>query len=123
MNKYGLVHQVKAREVRAKEFQHGWYTAPIQRSVLSRMFPHRISFPTGHTAISVGATGRRRVARWRRVEFILACAALFTLLFAQPGARGDVTSQTQYTRRIWHIQDGLPEETVQAIRQSQDGYL
>ena len=123
MNKYGLVHQVKAREVRAKEFQHGWYTAPIQRSVLSRMFPTRISFPTGHTAISVGATGRRRVVCWRRVDFILACAALFTLLFAQPGARGEVTSQTQYTRRIWHIQDGLPEETVQAIRQSQDGYL
>jgi ligand-binding sensor domain-containing protein/signal transduction histidine kinase len=29
----------------------------------------------------------------------------------------------QYTRRIWRIQDGLPEDTVQAIQQSQDGYL
>ena len=29
----------------------------------------------------------------------------------------------QYTRRIWRIQDGLPEDTVQAIEQSQDGYL
>jgi ligand-binding sensor domain-containing protein/signal transduction histidine kinase len=29
----------------------------------------------------------------------------------------------QYTRRIWRIQDGLPEDTVQAILQSQDGYL
>ncbi len=29
----------------------------------------------------------------------------------------------QYTRRIWRIQDGLPEDTVQAIQQSKDGYL
>jgi ligand-binding sensor domain-containing protein/signal transduction histidine kinase len=29
----------------------------------------------------------------------------------------------QYTRRTWRIQDGLPEDTVQAIQQSQDGYL
>jgi ligand-binding sensor domain-containing protein/signal transduction histidine kinase len=29
----------------------------------------------------------------------------------------------QYTRRIWRIQDGLPEDTVQAIQQSQDGFL
>ncbi len=29
----------------------------------------------------------------------------------------------QYTRRIWRIQDGLPEDTVQAIQQSPDGYL
>jgi ligand-binding sensor domain-containing protein len=29
----------------------------------------------------------------------------------------------QYTRRIWRIQDGLPEDTVQVIQQSQDGYL
>ncbi len=29
----------------------------------------------------------------------------------------------QYMRRIWRIQDGLPEDTVQAIQQSQDGYL
>jgi signal transduction histidine kinase/ligand-binding sensor domain-containing protein len=29
----------------------------------------------------------------------------------------------QYTRQVWHIQDGLPEETVQAIQQTPDGYL
>jgi ligand-binding sensor domain-containing protein len=29
----------------------------------------------------------------------------------------------QYTRRIWRVQDGLPEDTVQAIQQSPDGYL
>ncbi len=31
--------------------------------------------------------------------------------------------EEQYMRRIWRIQDGLPEDTVQAIQQSQDGYL
>jgi ligand-binding sensor domain-containing protein/signal transduction histidine kinase len=31
--------------------------------------------------------------------------------------------EEQYTRRIWRIQDGLPEDTVQSIQQSQDGYL
>lgn len=30
---------------------------------------------------------------------------------------------TQYTRRIWRIQDGLPEDTVQAFQETPDGYL
>ncbi len=29
----------------------------------------------------------------------------------------------QYTRHVWRIQDGLPEDTVQSIEQSGDGYL
>jgi ligand-binding sensor domain-containing protein/signal transduction histidine kinase len=29
----------------------------------------------------------------------------------------------QYTRRTWHIQNGLPEETVQALAQGPEGYL
>ena len=50
----------------------------------------------------------------------------------RPGAPGAATAtapthnaapEEQYTRRIWRIQDGLPEDTVQAIQQSQDGYL
>ena len=40
---------------------------------------------------------------------------------AKAGAHPDPAMQ--YTRRIWRIQDGLPEDTVQAIQQSQDGYL
>ena len=53
-----------------------------------------------------------------------------------PGAAGYAGSATaavrspaeaapveQYMRRVWRIQDGLPEDTVQAIQQSQDGYL
>jgi hypothetical protein len=63
---------------------------------------------------------------------------LWTLLVALlPGLTAQAVSRTatvsanagnadpamQYTRRIWRIQDGLPEDTVQAIQQSQDGYL
>lgn len=32
-------------------------------------------------------------------------------------------SPAQYTRHVWHVQDGLPEETVQALAQTPDGYL
>src|SRR6201996_2689756 len=35
----------------------------------------------------------------------------------------DPAPTEQYMRRVWRIQDGLPEDTVQAIAQSQDGYL
>lgn len=42
---------------------------------------------------------------------------------AQPWARAANDLPFQYTRQVWHIQDGLPEETVQAIQQSPDGYL
>ncbi|MHB1021640.1 MAG: sensor histidine kinase [Acidobacteriaceae bacterium] len=38
-------------------------------------------------------------------------------------ASAQAVFRTQYTRRTWHIQDGLPEETVQAIRQTSDGFL
>jgi ligand-binding sensor domain-containing protein/signal transduction histidine kinase len=34
-----------------------------------------------------------------------------------------VGSTLQYTQRVWHVQDGLPEETVQAIQQTPDGFL
>jgi ligand-binding sensor domain-containing protein/signal transduction histidine kinase len=29
----------------------------------------------------------------------------------------------QYTQHVWHVQDGLPEETVQAMQLTPDGYL
>jgi len=31
--------------------------------------------------------------------------------------------ETQYARQVWHVPDGLPEETVQALAQTSDGYL
>ncbi len=38
-------------------------------------------------------------------------------------AKAAAAAVEQYTRRIWRVQDGFPEDTVQAIQQSPDGYL
>ncbi|MFT4114882.1 two-component regulator propeller domain-containing protein [Silvibacterium sp.] len=39
-------------------------------------------------------------------------------------AHGQSTSpRLLYTQRVWHVQDGLPEETVQAVQQAPQGYL
>jgi ligand-binding sensor domain-containing protein len=54
-------------------------------------------------------------------------AAQTTLAAARATAPGTNATNAdpamQYTRRIWRIQDGLAEDTVQAIQKSQDGYL
>src|ERR1700691_1826894 len=56
--------------------------------------------------------------------------ALLLLLLPVPVAHAHpvtgaakAAADERYMRRIWRIQDGLPEDTVQAIQQSQDGYL
>ncbi|WP_158615475.1 sensor histidine kinase [Acidipila sp. EB88] len=50
---------------------------------------------------------------------------LFPLAFLLPvpAAQALPDASLQYTRRVWHVQDGLPEETVQAIQQTDDGSL
>jgi ligand-binding sensor domain-containing protein/signal transduction histidine kinase len=53
----------------------------------------------------------------------LAVADQTALAYARTAAATDAAPAKEYTRRIWRIQDGLPEDTVQAIQQSQDGYL
>jgi ligand-binding sensor domain-containing protein/signal transduction histidine kinase len=45
------------------------------------------------------------------------------LVFLAPVALGLGDTQFHYTQHVWHVQDGLPEETVQAIQQTPDGYL
>ena len=77
----------------------------------------------------------RRYGRWMRRVLLV---ALLPLLLASETTMARVWKGTaapalsspakvapdeQYMRRIWRIQDGLPEDTVQAIQQSQDGYL
>lgn len=54
--------------------------------------------------------------------FRLVCALLLSLspaLCALPPRQGF----EGYSRRVWQTQDGLPEETVQALAQTPDGYL
>ncbi len=38
-------------------------------------------------------------------------------------ARGASASRANYTTRVWQTQDGLPQQTVQAVAQTQDGFL
>ncbi len=77
---------------------------------------------SGYRSSSVTSGWRGRVLRWG-----LLFAALPALAHASApnaAARAAKTaSAEQYTRRIWRIQDGLPEDTVQAVEQSRDGYL
>ena len=57
---------------------------------------------------------------FRRVHVMLLGFALFfsgRLLYAAD------TTQSEYTRSLWKVQDGLPEGTVQALAETQDGYL
>jgi ligand-binding sensor domain-containing protein/signal transduction histidine kinase len=56
--------------------------------------------------------------------------ALLLLLLPVPVAHAHpvtgaakAAADERYMRRIWRVQDGLPEDTVQAIQESQDGYL
>ena len=66
-----------------------------------------------------------RPGRWMQRAVIFALLSMLAAdgnLLAR-ASTGPAAVNEQYTRRIWHIQDGLPEDTVQAIQQSSDGYL
>jgi ligand-binding sensor domain-containing protein len=52
----------------------------------------------------------------------LACALLLCFSLALP-ATVPQRGLEGYSRRIWQTQDGLPEEPVQALAQTPDGYL
>ncbi len=56
---------------------------------------------------------------------VLYAIALAAILSGAPQAFGISPSNltTGYTRRLWRTQDGLPDQTVQAIAQTPDGYL
>jgi ligand-binding sensor domain-containing protein/two-component sensor histidine kinase len=81
------------------------------------------SFLAACVANRVETTANSASFRRLRAGALFSCVAILLMLFAQPGATAQAKFQAQYTRRTWHIQDGLPEETVQAIRQTSDGYL
>ncbi|WP_433983863.1 two-component regulator propeller domain-containing protein [Tunturiibacter empetritectus] len=48
---------------------------------------------------------------------------LLLLLTMTHGIFGVSPAQPQYTRIVWRVQDGLPEDTVQALAETKDGYL
>ena len=76
----------------------------------------------GYRSSGVTSGGRSRVLRWGLLFALLPALAHASAPKAAAFA-GNTASAEQYTRRIWRIQDGLPEDTVQAIEQSRDGYL
>jgi ligand-binding sensor domain-containing protein/signal transduction histidine kinase len=47
----------------------------------------------------------------------------FALLLSPHRSFALDASQAQYTRSVWKVQDGLPEDTVQALAETRDGYL
>ena len=49
--------------------------------------------------------------------------ALLCAFFTPPALLGSSGAGLHYSQHVWHVQDGLPEETVQAIQQTPDGYL
>jgi ligand-binding sensor domain-containing protein len=51
--------------------------------------------------------------------------ALLTALLLVASLRAAIHSNglPGYSSRVWHIQDGLPEDTIQALAQTRDGYL
>lgn len=68
----------------------------------------------------------RRVSRFCR-RLAWAAAGFVVLLLAPAAGHADGVASSmasvQYTRRLWRVQDGLPEDTVQALAQTADGFL
>ena len=67
----------------------------------------------------------RRTTRWGRVASTLLAVALICLVPPAGAASNDPgsTAAFQYARSIWRSADGLPESTVQALAETQDGEL
>jgi ligand-binding sensor domain-containing protein/signal transduction histidine kinase len=59
------------------------------------------------------AENRRELKAW-------CCLILFSLVYSATHAS---TVPDDYTRQLWHVQDGLPEDTVQALVQDAHGLL
>jgi len=53
----------------------------------------------------------------------VAMLGLLLFLMTTRGMFGASPAQPQYTRTVWRVQDGLPEDTVQALAETKDGYL
>ncbi|HEX4581541.1 MAG TPA: two-component regulator propeller domain-containing protein, partial [Acidobacteriaceae bacterium] len=65
---------------------------------------------------------RRSAARLRALAALL---ALMSLAFSAPSLRALDPRQPlrQFGQQLWQTDNGLPQNTVHAIRQTQDGYL
>ena len=57
------------------------------------------------------------------IALTLACTASASASPLANPPRPSSPTQQNYTTRVWQTQDGLPEQTVQAVAQTQDGFL
>jgi ligand-binding sensor domain-containing protein/signal transduction histidine kinase len=57
------------------------------------------------------------------VRWSVCVFAVLVFCLVQPVAYGSQELFGSFTRRTWQMQDGLPEQTVQAFAQTPDGYL
>jgi ligand-binding sensor domain-containing protein/signal transduction histidine kinase len=67
---------------------------------------------------------RKLAVSVRRLSVLGLCGFLFLVLigFSSFAEKTGETPQ-QYTRTVWRVSDGLPEDTVQALTESKDGLL
>jgi ligand-binding sensor domain-containing protein len=73
-----------------------------------------------HPQKSVRKSGT--VFRKRSLLRLFGCFA-FVLLDVPGFAKKPIGTPQQYTRTVWRVSDGLPEDTVQALAESKDGLL
>jgi ligand-binding sensor domain-containing protein/two-component sensor histidine kinase len=65
----------------------------------------------------------RRWQRWQAVRCGIFLLSLLLPGFAEKPLQKLEPFQFQYTRTLWRVSEGLPEDTVQAIAESRDGRL
>ena len=53
----------------------------------------------------------------------MAFLSIWLGLVRSPAMQNSDATQPQYTRSVWKVQDGLPEDTVQALAETSDGFL
>jgi ligand-binding sensor domain-containing protein/signal transduction histidine kinase len=81
--------------------------------------------PRIHSSNAIPASDplRHRTRRQSRLLTILFCCAFF-LYFPNPSRALDPsTALTSYARQTWVMENGLPQNTVTALLQTQDGFL
>ncbi len=72
----------------------------------------------------VGSCGSRGSVLMRMGAICLGLVSGLAALVGSPAAALDPAKQlSQYVRQTWHAADGLPQNSVQAILQTSDGYL
>src|SRR6185503_4260953 len=76
-------------------------------------------------ASKVASADRLLHSAWRKRSSlaILICLAFFLNLLPAIWALDPTTALTSYARQTWVMENGLPQNTITALLQTQDGFL